>query len=357
MPITSPAGRARLAARLAMPVLASRHLPRRAAALAAAMLVSGAAAAQELGIPQGSGLQAGTASAQAASKSGQTVLMPALTAGAANTLSVLSSQDGANFTSLASETWTPPSGKLLDPTLARHADGRYLLAYANGAPGGIGLASSTDLRRWDAVRDLRLGAGAGVPGTPSWVRGANGQLHLVVSLPLAGGGQGAHVVTPDDKLANWPAPLPMRGLDSGYTDTVVVADGDAYVAVAREARSGRLVLARAADITGPWRIEPQAALSSLGAGLKAAGLVRLGQTLRLYTRSENGERAWFADSQDGGRTWSEQRRLSGTAAMASSFGVMGEESKALAKIAAPKGRPKAVTWDQHSLKIDGKRVV
>ena len=85
----------------------------RALAFAVAASLGASAAAQELGIPQGSGQQAGTPSAQAASKSGQVVLMPALTAGAANTLSLLASTDGANFTSLASETWTPPSGKLL----------------------------------------------------------------------------------------------------------------------------------------------------------------------------------------------------------------------------------------------------
>lgn len=174
-----------------------------AIALSAATL-SGSAAAQELGIPQGSGLQAGAAAAQAASKSGQVVLMPALTAGAANTLSVLSSQDGANFVSLASETWSPPSGRLTDPTLARHADGRYVLAYASGAPGTIGLATSQDLRRWEFQREIKLGAGQA--RAPAWLRGADGRLHMILTLPTANGGQGAYFVTPDDKLTGWGAP-------------------------------------------------------------------------------------------------------------------------------------------------------
>lgn len=322
----------------------------RALAFAVAAALGASAAAQELGIPQGSGQQAGTPSAQAASKSGQVILMPALTAGAANTLSLLSSNDGANFVSLASETWTPPSGKLNDPTLARHADGRYLLAYAGAAPGSIGLASSQDLRRWDATREVQLASGQ--VRAPNWVRGADGQLHLVVTI-----GRGSQVLTPDAQLGNLSAPAPMRGLEDGYTDTVVALDGDGFVAVTREAASGRLVLARAADLTGPWRIEPQTTLNGLGTDIKAAGLVRLGATLRLYTRGNDGQRAWFADSQDGGRTWSAQSRLTGTAAMASSFGVMGEEAKAFDRIAAPKGRPKTIAWDQYSLKVDGKRIV
>ncbi|WP_313035623.1 beta-galactosidase, partial [Massilia alkalitolerans] len=322
----------------------------RALAFAVAAALGGSAAAQELGIPQGSGQQAGTPSAQAASKSGQVILMPSLTAGAANTLSLLSSNDGANFVSLASETWTPPSGKLSDPTLARHADGRYVLAYAGAAPGSIGLASSQDLRRWEATREV--GIASSQVRTPNWVRGADGQLHLVATI-----GRGSHVLTPDAQLANLSAPAPMRGLEDGYTDTVVAPEGDGFVAVAREAASGRLVLARAADLKGPWRVEQQSTLNDLGTSIKAAGLVRLGATLRLYTRGDDGQRAWFADSQDGGRTWSAQSRLLGTAAMASSFGVMGEDAKAFDRIAAPKGRPKTIAWDEYSLKVDGKRIV
>ncbi|VXA98082.1 beta-galactosidase [Massilia sp. 9I] len=337
MPTTSRSRLPVLAARLAAPAFA----------LAAALAAN--AAAQELGIPQGSGQQARAASARAASA--QAILMPALTAGAARALSVLSSQDGANFTSLASETWTPLSGSLADPALVRHADGRYLLAYASGA-GSVGLATSTDLRRWDALREIRVVPNAGQVGRPNWVRGADGQLHLV--LTVAGG---AHVLTPDDRLAAWPAPAPMRGLENGYADTVVAADGKGYVAVAREERSAGLVLARADSIRGPWRVDAQALPSGVDAGARPAGLVRLGAALRLYLRSENGARAWYADSEDGGRGWSEARRLTGTAAMASSFGVTGEPAQALAAATAAKGRPKAVEWDQYSLKVDGKRVV
>lgn len=322
----------------------------RALAFAVAAAFGASAVAQELGIPQGSGQQAGTPGAQAASKSGQVVLMPALTAGAANTLSLLSSNDGANFVSLASETWTPPSGKLNDPALARHADGRYVLAYAGAAPGSIGLAGSQDLRRWEATREVQIASGQ--VRAPNWVRGGDGQLHLVVTI-----GRGSHVLTPDAQLANLSAPVPMRGLENGYTDTVVALEGDGFVAVTREAASGRLVLARAAELKGPWRIEPHSTLNGLGTDIKAAGLVRLGATLRLYTRGEDGQRAWFSDSQDGGRTWSAQSRLLGTAAMASSFGVMGEDAKAFDRIAAPKGRAKEISWDQYSLKVDGKRIV
>ncbi|QOY96079.1 beta-galactosidase [Massilia sp. UMI-21] len=329
----------------------------RALAFAAAAALCGANA-QELGIPQGSGQQADGAAAQAAARTGQVVLMPALGAGAAGRLSVLASQDGANFVSLASDTWAPPAGTLRDPALARHADGRHVLAYVTGTPGAIGLARSSDLRRWDALPELR--AGSGSVRAPGWVRAPDGRLQLVVTLPAAGG-QGAYVLTPDDRLAGWSAPAPMRGLDAGYADTVAAADGDGYVAVAREERSGRLVLARAATLAGPWRIAPPSTLEGIGKGIgegmSPAALVPLGATLRLYTRSEDGAHGWYADSQDGGRSWSEARRVTGTAAMAADFSATAEPAQAVEAATAPKESPKTIAWDQYSLKVDGKRVV
>jgi beta-galactosidase GanA len=313
--------------------------------------IAGAALAQELGIPQGSGVN--TPAAKAAPASARTVLMPAQTAGAAGKLSMLVSHDGANFTSLASEVWSPPSGTLTDPSLMRHADGRYYVAYANGAPGGFGLARTSDLRRWEFVRDVRLAADAGPARSPRWVRDRDGRHKLVLTLRAPGG---AHIVTPDAQLARWSAPVPMSGLEAGYADTVVLATADAYVAVARHESSGKLVLARAQSLAGPWRVDAQAAVDALGAGLAPRALLQLGDgTWRLY--ASEAQRGWYADSRDGGLSWSAKRRLEGTAAMASGFGALAEEPKALAAATAPKGRPQAVSWDQYSLKVDGKRVV
>lgn len=315
------------------------------AAACAALCAAGLPSAQELGIPQGSGMQAARDAAKAGDSDGRVVLMPALTAGAANALSILVSNDGADFTSLASETWTPPAGDLRDPALARHADGRYYLAYANGA-GGIGLARSPDLRQWEFLRDIPLG-GAGQSGKPGWVRERDGTLKLV----FANAG-GVHMVAPDAQLANWSAPRRLEGL-AGHLDAAVLLDGEGYVAVARH-QGGRLALARAASLAGPWKVE--ANLDKLGAGVTAAALVRHGPALRLYG-VDAGRRAWHADSLDGGRTWGERRRLTGTAAMASGFGALAGDAGELVGVSAPKGAPRKVSWDQYSLKIDGKRVV
>lgn len=332
-------------------VVSITHRRLAACALGAAACLAQVAPAQELGIPQGSGVT--TPASKAVAASARTVLMPALTAGAANQLSMLVASDGVNFISLASEVWSPPSGTLADPALMRHADGRYYLAYAGGA---VGLARSADLRRWEYLRDVPVPASAGPARSPQWVREQDGQHKLVLTLRAPGGAVGAHVVTPDADMVRWSAPVPMAGLDAGYADTVVLAADGGYVAVGRHHGSGALVLARAAALAGPWRIDAQV-LSAIGGGLTPRALQRLGDgTWRLYA-SEAGQRAWYADSADGGRSWSAKRRLEGTAAMASGFGALAEEAQAVAAATGPTGQPQAVSWDQYSLKVGGKRIV
>ncbi|MES2898205.1 MAG: beta-galactosidase [Pseudomonadota bacterium] len=326
-----------------------------ASALGAVACFGGSALAQELGIPQGSGVNA-SAAGKATLTGDRTVLMPALTAGASGQLSMLAAHDGVNFVSLASEVWSPPAGTLTDPSLMRLADGSYYLAYANGAPGGLGLARSSDLRRWEFVRDVRLAAAADPARSPRWVRDRDGRNKLVLTLRAPSGTYGAHLLAPDADLVHWPAAIPLAGLE-GLVDAVILVAGDGYVAVARHQSSGRLVLARAASLSGPWRIDTPASLHALG-GLAPRSLLRLGDgSWRLYASETASARAVYADSQDGGVSWSAKRRLEGTAAMASGFGALAAEPAALASATAPRGRAQAVSWDQYSLKVDGKRVV
>lgn len=185
----------------------NRFVPRAIIAAVGAALAALAASgfAQELGIPQASDAASRAAQANATAKNGPVFLMPALTSGAPNTLSLLASNDGVTFTSLASEVWTPPAGALRDPSIVRHADGWYYLVYANGGT-GFGLARSKNLRRWEFVRNVATGTGAA--HAPEWLRDRDGALKVVVSLPKTG----AHVVTPAADLGQWSAPVPTAGI-------------------------------------------------------------------------------------------------------------------------------------------------
>ncbi|MEW7847628.1 beta-galactosidase [Massilia aurea] len=316
-----------------------------ALALAAALALGGKAPAQELGIPQGSGTQTGVQIASARIGS-QVILMPAQTAGAANTLSLLASNDGINFTSLASETWSPPRGALGEPSLLRQKDGNYHLLYTNGA-GGVGIARSIDLRRWEFVREIDVGRGV---TAARWLRDRADRPHIVLTVAT-----GLQALALDDMLAPSAAPTPLAGLDGAYLDGVVVSTDAGYIAVARDARSDRLVLARATSLGGPWTIDTPASLAGVGAGARPMGLVPLAANAwRLYL---GGEKNRYSDSNDGMHSWSDARPLTGTAASATHFGALAADTGALAAATRPTGTPKAVEWDAYSLKIDGKRVV
>ncbi len=313
--------------------------------LSFAMLLAPAVFAQELGIPQASGASARAASGPVTD--GPVYLMPALTAGAANALSVLQSNDGVTFTSYASETFTPPAGALRDPSIARHTDGWYYLVYTNGAA-GFGLARSKNLRHWTFLRDVRV-AGTGARA-PEWLRDRDGTLKVVLTLTSAGQ-PGAFSVTPDAGFEHWSAPAPLRGLENGYGDTFAAVDGDAYVAATRNLRTGQLALARAASLAGPWTVTPLDWAGPSG----APALARLPDgRWRLYAE---GTRGWYADSLDALRTWQPKQPLAGAAAMAGAFSVVTGTPAEFAVASKPAGRPKKVEWDAQSLKIDGKRVV
>jgi beta-galactosidase GanA len=326
-----------------------RGLPVMLSTLAAAVALSGAALAQELGIPQGSGVQAGAAGPDGIRAVSQLILMPARTPGAANALSVLASNDGINFTSLASETWSPPVGTLDAPSLMRHTDGRYYLAYANGA-GGVGIARSVDLRRWETVRDVKMDLGALTAAR--WLLGRDGAVQIVLTAK-----DGLHALTLDAAMAPQGAPARLAGLDGALQGAVLAATDTGYVAVARDG-GRRLVLARSAALTGPWTIDTAAHFGAIDAGQadqQPAALVPLaGGAWRLYL---SGDRNHYRDSNDGMRSWSEAKPLTGTAASTSHFGALPVDAAAVAEATRPAGTPKKVEWDAYSLKIDGKRVV
>ena len=105
--------------------------PRSALRLAslASLLMCAAAQAQDLPgqqAPTAVSAQAGTLAA--VEKSERTFLMSAFMATSQNTLSLFSSADGINFTSLGSEVYTPAKQLLRDPSIIRAADGLYYLS-------------------------------------------------------------------------------------------------------------------------------------------------------------------------------------------------------------------------------------
>jgi beta-galactosidase GanA len=297
--------------------------------------------AQELGIPQASDVQQRQSQA-GISANAPVFLMAAVPLSAEGKFSVYSSSDGATFTTLASEAHAPGGAALADPSIVRH-EGRYYAVYAQGA--SLGVARSADLKKWETLRTapLALAGGANL-SAPRWVREKSGALKVVV----AAGAQ-AYVVAPDAGFARWSAPQAVQGIAGAAS---IAATDSGYAALVRNASTGALEVATAPALAGPWSVQQGA---GPGASTGGQSLVKLdGGAWRAYFA--DGGAYWYADSRDL-RTWSPKAKVGGIAGMTGAASIVAEERKAFAEATKPKGQPKKVSWDEHSLMVDGKRIV
>ncbi len=305
------------------------------------MALVGSVMAQELGIPQASDTSRKSALSQAVAGE-HTLLMAGVPLGAENWLSLFTSTDGVTFATLASEAYAPRGG-LRDPAIVRQPDGIYYVAYASNA--GIALARSRDLKRWDFVRTIRGTAGA---TAPAWLRGSDGAWQLTVAT-----GAGPVLLGGDQ------APKALQGLE-GHAANVVAATDGGYTALARNRKTGFLELATAPALTGPWQVRQQGDWAGWGTSSGGQSLVQLpGERWRAYFATGDGaaRRYWYSDSTDGLRTWTAKAPLGGVSGAVGMASVIAEDAKALAAATKPAGKPKKIAWDEHSLQVDGKRVV
>eukprot|EP01032_Pedospumella_encystans_P022859 gene22860-25890_t len=77
---------------------------------------------------------------------------------------------------------------------------------------------------------------------------------------------------------------------------------------------------------------------------------------RIYV-DEQGKRAWYSDGDSSFSNWSPKKEVGGVSSVARHFTVLAEDPQAYAQATRPKGQPKKIAWDEHSLTVDGKRIV
>jgi hypothetical protein len=329
-------------------------------------------AAQELGIPQASDVDRQTAQSRTGASDASAFLMASFNRSSDNALSVFSSADGVTFTSLASDAYTPPSQLMRDPAMIRHSDGYYYVLYATGARSPeLGLTRSKDLKHWQFVRNVRITTPTSMSvGAPEWLRDKDGLLKAIIS----GVDGGAFVITPNADFSTWSAAQPLQGLPGNYTDTVVAVTDAGYTALARNGATGMIELASATSLLGPWTVDKRGDWANWGATSGAHSLVKLpsgqwriyfgnsvgnsvGSSVGNSVGNSAGRRRWYSDSRDNLRSWSAAKQLGGVSGIIDQASVLVEDGKALAQATKPMGKPKKVSWDEHSMMIDGKRVV
>jgi beta-galactosidase GanA len=301
-------------------------------------------------------------------KGDTTFLMSAFNATSENALSIFSSYDGATFTSTASEAYRPATGLLRDPSIMQAADGTYYVTYTTSWGGTtFGVAKSRDLKHWDHVADVDVG----LPGVtnvwaPEWFRDSDGSVSIVVSLSMSGtkGPFAAYALKATDIAAGkFSAPVAMTGLGDNHIDTFVVKDGpvkdgDTYYAFTKNETAKTIELATAKALTGPWTIEKTGDWAGWGDWIEGPAVVRLpNKGWRIYFDDYRTKTYWYSDSFDGFKTWSKKQELGGVSGAVRHFTVIAQPTATVDAALKPQGPAHTITWDRHSLMIDGKRLM
>lgn len=170
---------------------------------------------------------------------------------------IYTSLDGLDWALLADTNFTGPTGTLRDPSIIRHTDGLYYVAYTvrswSAQSTHFNIASSADLVNWTHVTSVD----AGVPGTAyTWAPEFfvdDGTVHVIVSLspPQPFSFRSYLYTATGAGLATWSAPVAM-GIGPNIIDTFVVKTGDAYHAITQNGNSLYMEHATATSLTGPW---------------------------------------------------------------------------------------------------------
>lgn len=282
---------------------------------------------------------------------------------------IYESSDGTHFHPVRLPAYKPPFGGLVrDPSIFRHSDGGYYVAYTtNGSGNTIGLAHSPDRLNWAfrssfavplcCAGQVGTGTGAGSSGStdgssripvnpgpgssgsagsaggpslspvvtkawaPEWFVD-NGIVHIILSLST-GGGFVPHIITAlEPSLTVWGPPIPMTGLTADHIDTTIVKEGGMYHAFTKNETKKVIEHAVAPNPFGPYTF---VAPGNWGAWREGPSLTQLPNgTWRMYLDAYTDRRYFYSDSTDGLRTWSRPKEMPGVSGKVRHFTIMRE---------------------------------
>lgn len=287
--------------------------------------------------------------------------MTAFTNASQSNMSVYNSADGSRFTLKKPLAYTPPKGLIRDPSVMKHADGWYYVAYTTGWSGDtIGLARSRDLIDWAFLRDVRIDVpGATNSWAPEWFVDHDGSVNLILSVSTTGQ-QGAfqpvRITAQDAALTRWSTPRPLSGLGPNFIDTFVVREGALYQAFAKNETSKYIELWTAPSLDGPWQAKGTGDWAGWGRFLEGPALTRAPDGgWRIYFDEYMAKRYWSSDSKDGFRTWTPKTELPELSGTVRHFTVLREGGEPA--VSAKPSEAHKITWDKYSLKVDGQRMI
>jgi hypothetical protein len=244
----------------------------------------------------------GTASANAAGPVPH-YLMTAFTNSSESNMYVYDSPEATTFTLAKANAYTPPSGLVRDPSVMRHTDGYYYLAYTTNWTGNtIGIARSADYLTWTFQRNVTISVAptAGSTWAPEWFKDTDGSINLIMSVSqtgTAGQFQAYKITATDSTLASWSAPVALSGIGPNYIDSFIVKVGNTYHDFTKNETTKYIEHATATSLTGPWTFVGTGNWAGWGSGLEGPALVQLPSgSWRIFFDQYSAGHYYYADS-------------------------------------------------------------
>lgn len=200
----------------------------------------------------------------------------------AERLSIYTSEDGLAFTLFSNTDYAGPTGVLRDPSIMRHVDGKFYVAYTiqswTSSSTAFAIATSEDLIAWTFLTSIDAG-GSGVHDTwaPEWFVDSDGSIHLIVSIDTLGTDSDFRAYlfrATDATLTAWSPPVEM-GIGPNYIDTFIVKDGASYHAFAKNETTKYIEHAVSSNLLGPWTWVGVGNWAGWGPGKEGPALVQL----------------------------------------------------------------------------------
>jgi hypothetical protein len=166
-------------------------------------------------------------------------------------LMIYTSNDALNWTLLSDTGYTGPTGFMRDPSIMRHTDGKYYVAFTTppdlsccSAEQSFSIGTSSNLKDWTTIATVPCGvAGTKNTWSPEWFVDTDGSVHITATLD----DKIYHYQPTDSTLTKWSTPTYM-GI-SGMIDAQVIKIGATYHMILPNKH------ATASSLAGPWTFD------------------------------------------------------------------------------------------------------
>jgi sucrose-6-phosphate hydrolase SacC (GH32 family) len=229
---------------------------------------------------------------------------------------VYTSTDALNFQLAKGPAYTPPSGLVRDPSVLKHTDGNYYVAYTtNWDAANFGIARSADLLTWTFVANVAVGV-SGVTSTwaPEWFRDpGDGSINVIVSLSMGNRTNFSpyRFRATDDTLAHFGAGAALQGISPNYIDTFIIKVGSTYHNFSKNETTKYIEHGTATSLAGPFTFIGTADWAKWGGTLEGPALFQTANgSWRILMDGYSSGHYYYSDSPDL-MTWSAKKDLPG----------------------------------------------